>query len=99
MATLEQLDALILGNPLLRQRFRAARIKAAWNVVNESASTANHAARLTWANKILDNYEAELDEEYRWLCSNATIQSDPATTSDNDLEFIVATFLNKWARV
>jgi hypothetical protein len=99
VATLEQLDALIVGNPLLRQRFRAARIKAAWNVVNESAATANHAARLTWANKILDDYEADLDEEYRWLCSNATIQSNPAATTDNDLEFVVATFLNQWAGV
>jgi len=99
MATLEQLDALIVGNPLLRQRFRAARIKAAWYVVNENAQTANHAARLAWANKIIGNYEADLDVEYRWLCSNATVQASPATTTDNDLDYVVAVFLNQWAGV
>jgi hypothetical protein len=41
----------------------------------------------------------QLDEEYRWSCSNATIQSDPAATTDNNLEFVVATFLNQWAGV
>jgi len=55
MATLEQLDALIVGNPLLRQRFRAA--------------------------------------------SNATVQASPNTTTDNDLDYVVATFLNQWAAV
>jgi hypothetical protein len=99
MATLEQLDALIVGNPLLRQRFRAARIKAAWNVVNEDAQTAHHAARLVWANKILANYETDLDVEYRWFCSNATVQASPNTTTDNDLDYVVATFLNQWAAV
>ena len=97
MATLEQLDALIVGNPLLRQRFRAARIKAAWNVVNEDAQTANHAARLVWAGKILANYETDLDVEYRWFCSNSTVQASPNTTTDNDLDYVVATFLNQWA--
>ena len=99
MPSLEQLDALIVGNPLLRQRFRAARIKAAWNVVNEDAQTAHHAARLMWANKIIGNYDADLDVEYRWLCSNATVQASPTTTTDNDLDFVVATFLNQWAGV
>jgi hypothetical protein len=99
MATLEQLDALIVGNPLLRQRFRAARIKAAWYVVNEDAQTAYHAARLVWANKIIANYEADLDAEYRWMCSNATIQADASASPDNDLEFVTASFINQWAGV
>lgn len=99
MATLEQLDELIVGNPLLRQRFRAARLKAAWNVINEAAQTANHVLRLAWADKIIAAYEADLDREYRWLCSNATIQSNPSATTDNDLEFVVGSFLNQWAGV
>jgi hypothetical protein len=99
MPTLEQLDALIVGNPLLRQRFRAARIKAAWNVVNESAQTANHAARLVWANKVIANYEADLDEEYRWMCSNPTIQANASASPDSDLEFVVASLINQWAGV
>jgi hypothetical protein len=99
MATLEQLDALIVGNPLLRQRFRAARIRAAWLVVNEDPQTAGHVARLAWANKIIENYEADLDEEYRWLCSNATIQASTSAATDNDLDFVVASFISQWAGV
>lgn len=99
MATLQQIDSLIIGNPELRQRFRAARIKAAWFVINESKTVANHVKREVWANKIISNYEADLDNEYRWLCSNATIQNNPAVATDNDIDFVVAQFLNQWAGV
>ncbi len=99
MPSLEQLDALIVGNPLLRQRFRAARLKAAWNVVNEDPQTANHAARSAWANKIILNYEADLDVEYRFICSNPTIQVSASASTDNDLEYVTASFINQWAGV
>jgi hypothetical protein len=99
MPSLEQLDALIVGNPLLRQRFRAARLKAAWNIVNEDAQTAHHAARLAWANKIILNYEADLDAEYRLICSNPTIQVSASTSTDSDLEYVTASFINDFAGV
>ena len=99
MTTLANLDALIIGNPTLRQRFRAARIKSAWFVVNESPSTEHHIARLAWANKVINDYEADLDAEYRWLCSNATIQANPTSATDGDIEYVVAVFLNQWAGV
>jgi len=99
MATLTELDALVVGNPILRQRFRASRLKAAWNVVNEAVNTANHAERIAWANKIIGGYETDLDAEYRWLCSNTTIQANPSGASDNDIDFVVASFLNQWAGV
>lgn len=99
MANLKQIDSLIIGNPELRQKFRAARIKAAWSVVNESPSTSNHVERRGWASKIIANYEADLDLEYRWLCSNATIQANPDAATDADIDYVVSAFLNQWAGV
>ncbi len=99
MANLKQIDSLIIGNPELRQKFRASRIKAAWAVVNEDPATPHNALRKVWANKIISNYEADLDTEYRWLCSNTTIQANPSEATDSDIDFVVSTFLNKWAGV
>ena len=99
MATLAELDALIVGCPLLRQRFRAARLKAAWDVINESGATPSHTERLVWANKVVGDYEKDLDKEYRWACSNSTIQSSGAASTDNDINFVVAGFINAWSGV
>lgn len=99
MANLKEIDSLIIGNPELRQKFRAARIKAAWAVVNESTSTEHNVLRKAWADKIIASYEADLDLEYRWLCSNATIQANPDEATDSDIEYVVAGFINEWAGV
>ena len=97
MATLINLHNLIVGNPELRQRFAAGRIKSAWYIVNEDAQTPLHAERLAWANKIIETYEADLDIEYRWLCSNVTIQASPEAATDSDIEYVIAVFINQWA--
>jgi hypothetical protein len=99
VANLKQIDSLIIGNPELRQKFRASRIKAAWAVINEDPATENHLLRKVWANKIITNYEADLDFEYRWLCSNATIQANPSEATDSDIDYVVSSFINQWAGV
>jgi hypothetical protein len=98
-ATLQQIHNAVVGAPLLRQRFAAARLKAAWDVLNESAGTTNHAARLAWANKVIASYEADLDPEFRRFLSNATIQTSGNNASDNDVQFVVNSFLNTFAGV
>lgn len=97
MANLKQIDSLIIGNPELRQKFRASRIKAAWNILNESPSTENYLIRKAWADKIITNYEVDLDKEYRLLCSNSTIQANPDEATDSDIDYVVASFINEWA--
>jgi hypothetical protein len=99
MANLKDIDSLIVGHPELRQKFRAGRIKAAWFVANESSATEHHVLRKAWAYKIITNYEADLDFEYRWFCSNATIQANPSEATDSDIEYVVASFINQWAGV
>jgi len=96
MATLEQINALIVGNPALRQRFLAARAKAAWDVLNESEGYLDHANRLLWANSVLDSYEAHSQEEYMRFCSNTTIQGSGNDSTDNDIIYTVNTMLPAW---
>lgn len=97
MATLVEIHALAAGAPELRQRFAAARLKAAWDVLNESSGTTNHAARLVWANKIIDGYETDLDVEWRRFLSNATIQAVGVAATDNDIQFVVNSFTDTFA--
>lgn len=93
------IHSLVVGTPELEQRFCAARLKAAWDVINEDAGTPSHAARLVWADKIVTDYFADKDKEYRRFLSNATIQSSGAASTDNDISFVVASFLNTYAGV
>lgn len=97
MATLDEINDLVVGAPKLRQRFQASRLKAAWNILNEAANTTNHAARLTWANKIINIYESDLDKEYRRFLSNATIQTAGNSATDNDIDFVVSSFVDTFA--
>lgn len=98
MATLQQIDELVLGVPTLFQRFRAARIKAAWDIINENPATANHADRLVWANAIIADYEtSDIQSEYRLFLSNTTIQTSGIASTDNDIQYVVNSFIDTWA--
>lgn len=99
MATLIQLYDLVNSKPQLFQRFLAARMKTSWDVLNEDPATTSHAARVAWANKIVGNFTANADEEYRRFLSNATIQTAGENSTDNDILFVVSTFLNVYAGV
>lgn len=98
MATLMEIDGLVLGAPTLFQRFRAARLKAAWDITNEDPGTANHADRLTWANSIIAAYDSgNVQSEYRLFLSNTTIQTSGIASTDNDIQFVVNSFIDTWA--
>lgn len=98
MATLQQIDELVLGVPTLFQRFRAARIEAAWDILNEDPSTENHVDRLAWANTVVSDYVGgNIQSEYRLFLSNATIQTSGIASTDNDIQYVVNTFVDTWA--
>lgn len=98
MATLMEIDGLVLGAPTLFQRFRAARLKAAWDIMNEDPGTTNHADRVTWANSIIADYESsDVQSEYRLFLSNTTIQTSGISSTDNDIQFVVNSFVDTWA--
>lgn len=97
MATLLEIHTLVGDTVQLRQRFCAGRMKSAWYVVNEPANTPNHDLRVAWAYNILQNYEYNLDYEYRYFLSNGTVQDAGNEATDNDITFVIDTFLDRWA--
>lgn len=100
MATLIEIHNLAVGAPSLQQRFYAARLRAAWDVRNEAPATANHAARLVWANKVLNDYQGSGSfYEYSTFLANATIQAAGNAATDNDILFVVNSFVNDWSDV
>jgi len=99
MATLLEIFSLVHGAPELQQRFRAARTEAAWDILNEDPGTTGHTERLAWANGILDDDSTDLVEQYARFLSNATIQASGNSSTDNDILFVVASWINTWAGV
>lgn len=98
-ATLQNIHDLAFGGAQLRQRFLAARLKAAWDVLNEDAQAPNHAARLAWAEKVLANPEADAQREYLRFLSNTTIQAWGGASTDNDVQFVVNSFVDANAAI
>lgn len=96
-ATLQQIYNVVFGSPELRQRFIAARLKAAWHVLNEDPATANHANRIAWARGVVADPAVNSDHEYRLFLSNATLQAAGSAAPDGDIEYVVAVFLDTFA--
>jgi hypothetical protein len=97
MSTLIQIYALVEGSSELKQRFLSARLKAAWDILNEDAGTVNHTSRLTWANGIIDNFKNKADAEFARFLSNTTIQANAGSSTDNDVQFVVNSLINTYA--
>lgn len=81
------------------ERWLGACLKTAYDVLNESGATENHADRLVWANVILGGDEAATQAKVRAMMkyaisSNATLQANPTGAVDNDILFIVASQLD-----
>ncbi len=100
MATLAQIQTFALGNPEMQQRFKAARIQAAWDILAEASPSAN---RVAWRNKILNDPDADMTREYIWCLSHANVQSGTAsaatTAGDTALVTAVKSFIDTWAVV
>jgi len=81
------------------ERWLGGCLKTAYDVLNESGATTNHADRLVWANSILGGDESATQAKVRAMmkyaiASNATIQSAPLSATDNDIVFVVASQLD-----
>ena len=97
MATLEQIADLYAGGNLFFKRVVGACLSAAWDIVNEDAGTENHANRLIWAEDVLGgvaNAETRAKRIFGLVLSNATIQSSGDASTDNDIQFVVNSFIN-----
>jgi hypothetical protein len=89
MATYLQFEQLA-RNADWQMRCKWALRIAAFNVVNESAGTANHAARLAYANTVLQNTSKISDLTLSYLVlQNSTIQANMVSSLDSDIQFQV----------
>jgi hypothetical protein len=81
------------------ERWLGACLKSAYDVLNESGATENHADRLVWANVILGGDEtatrAKVSAMMKYaIASNATIQAAPTDCTDNDILYVCASQLD-----
>jgi hypothetical protein len=90
MATYRDLENMA-QNPEFQKQCKWALYIAANNVVNESAGTTNHAARLAFANKVLAGTQLLTDFQLaRIVLLNATIQGELVSGPvDSDVQFQV----------
>jgi hypothetical protein len=87
---------------LLKAKFVAACLKAAYAIYNEDAGTANHVNRLIWALAVISGAPADVEskamQHLRYaIASNATLQSVGEAATDNDVEYIVASQIDIFA--
>jgi hypothetical protein len=100
MATLQEIYTLAQGMNNLHARVASACLKASWAIRNESPETENHTERLAWANAILSSKQGMMDAAtmmFLYFLSNTTIQTLGDQASDNDIEFVVSSFINVMA--
>lgn len=102
MALVDIYNCWIGQSGLLKAKFLGATLKAAYDVVNESTGTTNHANRVVWANSILNGTVADVEEKamqhLRYgIASNATLQSSGDGATDNDVQYIVNSQIDTFA--
>jgi hypothetical protein len=93
MASLAQIYAFTFGNPDFKQRFAAARMQAAWDIIGEVPQIPE---RREWAKKIFASPSADLDREYNWGLAHPTIQTKGTGTTDAELVTVVSSLVNDW---
>lgn len=71
-------------------------LKAAIAILAEDIATPNHDNRLIWAGEVLDG--TDLTTLVFATTTNATVATDRAATTDNDLEFVVNSMVDHFAR-
>ena len=97
MATLLDIACMYEGENKLFKRTMGAVMKTAWAIIAEDEGTSNHANRLIWANAVCDSRDECVSRThgiFGRVLSNATVQASGDGISDNDLEWVVAYFVD-----
>jgi hypothetical protein len=97
MATLLELYNLRFTSQNLKNRTVAAIAKAAQDVLNEDAGTANHAARVAWASAALADTPTMAERMMWGMLANATIAAAGDAATDNDIQFVVNSLVDTFA--
>jgi hypothetical protein len=82
------------NDPLFQGRCQVAMWKAAQDIAAEDPATANHSARMDWANRVLqDRANITPRQLAMQVLRNPTIASNPGASTDGDLQFQVNSVL------
>jgi len=86
-------------SPQLSARILGGLYKAASTIRAEDSGTPNHANRILWANQVMrEDVNGEMCKRYKILCAqNSTIAAAGEGATDNDLDYVIALFLNQEA--
>jgi hypothetical protein len=99
MATYSAIYDARFSTTSLQKQTAVAIATAAQNVLNESSATTNHTKRVLWANDGLMN-ASDMSQRMMWgVLGNATIQANPSTATDNDVQFVVNGLVNTFANM
>ncbi len=105
MASTRAQQAQLLGNPTFIQQVEGSLLAAAAQILNEAASTANHANRLLWANAIYTSPQTQTQFFLPGMLTNATIAGEAGNAAgasgtpcaDSDVDYVVASLFNIYA--
>lgn len=89
MATLLELHDLLHSDGDLWRKAEIAAIIAAVGIKYESPATANHAARVTWAEAVLADAPAWVLANRIKILENAVLQNAGHKAKDDDVQFVV----------
>ena len=84
-------------NAEFKARVASAVSKAAFDILNESPATENHAERVVWAKASMLNAEGVAEQMLWAIVQNATIQTEGLDSTDNDIQFVVNSNINYFA--
>ena len=91
-------EAYAVGaDPTWRARCQSGALKVATNVVSEAGTTAGHAERATYANRVLLNPSLESQAIAFGVAAQPAIVGADAT--DSDIEFTISAMWNAWSGV
>ena len=83
----------------LSARILGGLYKAASGIRAEDAGTENHANRLLWANQVMtEDIGGVMLKRFKILCAqNSTIAAAGDDATDNDIDYVIALYLNEQA--
>lgn len=82
------------SNAEFKARVSAAIATASNNIINEDVGTANHTERLAWAKESIKNAESAAEQMLWLVVQNPTIQTNGLSSSDNDIQFVVNSYID-----
>ena len=89
MAYTDVYDQATNTTSTLAKQTAVALHKAAVNISNEATSVTDHDQRMAWARRVFADPVSWSGKAIWKVMENATIAANPATATDNDVQFVV----------